>query len=307
MQSFSVIGLGKLGLSIAVGLSTQARLAWTMNRSPEQRNAAKFQLSPSLPMYSTITAIPKPNSCMILAVADSAIEEVSEAVAAHFGSALNDLVIVHCSGAKTRAALAACEAQGAITMSLHPYQTFSIATSKNFKDIVWGAEYPPVEPFRTIAEQFAQDLVYTLGGKIVQLSAKTLEHKPIYHASAVFAANYLNALVGLAAETAQEAGIDPNEFLPQILRRALDNSLAGLKQLGTGKFPLTGPISRGDMATLREHLTHFRAVPQPADIIRPYCHLGIATAEFACTQGMITAEQRREMVQLFEETLVSLA
>ncbi|MCU0424576.1 MAG: DUF2520 domain-containing protein [Candidatus Kapabacteria bacterium] len=307
MQSFSVIGLGKLGLSIAVGLSTQGRLAWTMNRGQEQRNAAKFQLSPSLPMYSSIANIPKPNSCMILAIADNAIEEVSEAVAAHFGSALNDLVIVHCSGAKNRSALAACEAQGAITMSLHPYQTFSIATAKNFKDIVWGAEYPPIEPFRTIAEQFAQDMVYTLGGKLVQLTPKTLEHKPIYHASAVFAANYLNALVGLAAQTAQEAGIDPNEFLPQILRRALENSLAGLKQIGTGKFPLTGPISRGDTATLREHLAHFRSAPDSADITRPYCHLGIATAEFACKQGLITAAQRQEMIQLFEEELRSIA
>lgn len=303
MQTFGIIGLGKLGLSIAVGLSTQGRLAWTMNRSLEQRNAAKFQLPVSLPMYPSLGSIQQPASCIILAVADNAIEEVSAQLAAHFGSRLNDLVVMHCSGVKRRDALKACEEQGAITMSLHPYQTFAIATAKNFKDIPWGVEYPPVEPFRTIAEQFALDLVYTLGGKLVPLSEETLAHKPLYHASAVFSANYLNALVGFAALSAEQAGIDPQEFLPQILRRALDNAITGLKQLGTGKFPLTGPISRGDVETLREHINNFRLLPNPMEILRPYCLIGIATAEFACTQGVIDSVKRQAIIDLFEQAL----
>ncbi|MFY7998707.1 MAG: Rossmann-like and DUF2520 domain-containing protein [Candidatus Kapaibacteriota bacterium] len=307
MKSFSVIGLGKLGLSMSVGLATQGRLAWTMNRSAEQRNAAQFLLPIAVPIYSSIRAIEKPTSCTIIAVADNAIEVVAEELAAHFGSQLNDMVVMHCSGAKNRDALKACAEQGAITMGLHPYQTFMVATAKNFKDIVWGAEFPPVEPFRTIADQFAQDLVYSLGGKIIPLSAQTLERKPLYHASAVFAANYLNALVGFAAETAQQAGIEPQEFLPQILRRALENALLGMKQLGTTKFPLTGPISRGDIGTLREHLANFHLLPSAGDIIRPYCHLGIVTAEFACKQGMIDATKRQEIITLFEEELRSIS
>lgn len=307
MQTFGIIGLGKLGLSIAIGLSTQGRLSWTMNRSVEQRNAAKFLLPVSLPMYSSLNTIKEPASCIILAVADNAISEVSEQLAAHFGSRLNDLIVMHCSGVKKRDALKACEEQGAITMSIHPYQTFAVATAKNFKDISWGVEYPPVEPFRTIAEQFAQDLVYTLGGKLVTLSPETLAHKPLYHASAVFSANYLNALVGFAALSAQQAGIDPQEFLPQILRRALENALSGLKQLGTGKFPLTGPISRGDVDTLREHLDTFRSLPNTAEILRPYCLIGIATTEFACAQGVIDAAKRRAIIELFEQALHTLA
>jgi predicted short-subunit dehydrogenase-like oxidoreductase (DUF2520 family) len=305
MQTFGIIGLGKLGLSIAIGLSTQGRLSWTMNRSLEQRNAAKFLLPVSLPMYPLISSIKEPASCIILAVADNAIAEVSEQLAAHFGSRLNDVIVTHCSGVKKRDALKACEAHGAITMSLHPYQTFAMATAKNFKDIPWGVEYPPVEPFRTIAEQFAQDLVYTLGGKLVTLSEETLDHKPLYHASAVFAANYLNALVGFAAQSAAQAGIDPQEFLPQILRRALENAITGLKQLGTGKFPLTGPISRGDIDTIREHLDSFRALSNPTEILRPYCLIGIATAEFACAQGVIDAAKCKAVVELFEQALHS--
>ncbi|MCS6809102.1 MAG: DUF2520 domain-containing protein [Bacteroidota bacterium] len=307
MQSFGVIGLGKLGLSMAIGLAAQGRLAWTMNRSTEQRNAAKFQLPPSLPMYNSIDAIPSPTPCTIIAVADNAIEDVAGVLAQHFGNRLNDLVVLHCSGSKNRSVLASCEACGAITLGLHPYQTFGITTAKNFKDIVWGAEYPPIEPFRTIAEQFAQDLVYTLGGKIVALSTQTLAHKPVYHASAVFAANYMNALVGLAAQTAQYAGIEPAEFLPHILRRALENALTGLKQIGTGKFPLTGPISRGDISTLQEHIAHFRALDDSSAIIRSYCHLGLATVEFAFHQGIVSASQYHAITTLFQQELSALA
>jgi predicted short-subunit dehydrogenase-like oxidoreductase (DUF2520 family) len=303
MQTFGVIGLGKLGLSIAVGLSTQGRLAWTMNRSAEQRNASKFLLPPSLPMYPSINAVQAPAPCIILAVADEAIAEVSHNLAEHFGARLSDLVVMHCSGRKNRNVLQTCEAAGAITMGLHPYQTFATATAKNFKDIVWGAEYNPQEPFRTIAEQFAQDLVYALGGKIIPLSPETLAHKPLYHASAVFAANYTNALIGLAAETAAAAGIDPSEFLPTIARRALENALAGIRQLDKGKFPLSGPISRGDLAAIREHIAHFRATGASRETLVSYCHIGIATAEFAGKQGILDAAKRDDLIALLRQEL----
>jgi predicted short-subunit dehydrogenase-like oxidoreductase (DUF2520 family) len=302
LQSFGIIGLGKLGLSIAVGLSTHGRLAWAMNRSQEHRNNAKFLLSPSLPMYSSINALPDPPSSIILTVSDNAIEEVAGELAAKFGKKLHDIMVIHCSGSKTRSVLASCEEQGAFTLSLHPYQTFGIATVKNFKDIAWGAEFPPNEPFRTISEQFARDMIQALGGRMVLLSPTTIENKPIYHASAVFASNYMNVLVGFAAEAGRLAGIAPEQFLPQILTKSLENAMAGMKQ-SSGKYPLTGPISRGDITTLEAHLASFRSVPNGAVVMRPYCLLGLTMAEFAHSQEMISAEQKAAIVALLENEL----
>ena len=303
MLSFGVVGLGKLGLSVAVGLSAQGRLAWTMNRGAEQRNAAKFLLSPSLPMYTSIETIPKLPTSLILAVSDAAIEEVSEKVAAKFGKQLSDIAVIHCSGAKTRAVLKACEEQGAFTIGLHPYQTFGIATAKNFKDIAWGVELPSNEPFRTITEQLAKDMIQTLGGRMMTLSAETIAAKPLYHASAVFASNYMSVLVGFATETARLAGIAPEQFLPPILTKSLENAMTGLKPSGGGKFPLTGPISRGDLATLQAHLATLRTVPNGAAIVRSYCLLGLTTTEFAFSQGMITIEQKQALISFLEEQL----
>jgi predicted short-subunit dehydrogenase-like oxidoreductase (DUF2520 family) len=305
MQSFGVIGLGKLGLSVAIGLASQHRLLWTMNRGQEQRNSAKFLLSPSLHMYNSVQSInDAPPPCIVIAVADAAIEEVAEQIAEHFGEKLRDVVILHCSGAKSREALHKCEAQGAITMSLHPYQTFTIPTAKNFKDIAWGLELPSMQPFRTIGEQVAKDMVGTLGGRLHTLSDETLAKKSLYHASAVFASNYLNALVGFAAETAHEAGIAPQEFLPQILHKALENALAAI-QRPTGKFPLTGPIARGDLATLREHIAAFATAPNTHSSLQSYCYFGLATAGFAQAQGLIDDAKKQAIVELFENALRS--
>lgn len=302
MLSFGVIGLGKLGLSIAVGLASQGRLAWTMNRGAEHRNAAKFLLSPSLPIYSSIDTIPKPPQSLILAVSDNALEEVSTALAEKFGTQLSDIPVIHCSGSKSRDALQACSEQGAITIAMHPYQTFGVPTAKNFKDIAWGVELPPNEPFRTIAEQYVKDTIQTLGGRMMILAPETVANKPLYHASAVFASNYMNILVGFAAETAKLAGIQGEQFLPQILTKSLENAMTSMKQKN-GKYPLTGPISRGDVATLKQHIANFRALPEGASMVRSYCFLGLATAEFAFKQGAISAEQRDSVTALLQQEL----
>ncbi len=302
MQSFGVIGLGKLGLSIAVSLSAQGRLAWTMNRGAEHRNAAKFLLSPSLPMYSSLQAIPALPQTLILAVSDTALEEVATQLVEKFGKTLSDKMIVHCSGVKTRSVLAACEAQGAFTIGAHPYQTFGVATAKNFKDIAWGVELPPDEPFRTISEQVAQEMVQTLGGRMNTLSPETIDNKPLYHASAVFASNYMSVLVGYAAQAAREAGISPELFLPQILHKSLENSLAGLKQTGT-KYPLTGPVSRGDVATVQHHIDSLRTSATGNSMIRPYCLYALATADFACSQGFITKEQHHALETVLQKAI----
>jgi predicted short-subunit dehydrogenase-like oxidoreductase (DUF2520 family) len=302
MLSFGVIGLGKLGLSIAVGLSSQGRLAWTMNKGAEKRNAAKFLLSPSLPMYSSLEAITTVPGSLIVAVSDNAIEEVATQLAAKFGKQLSDIAIFHCSGTKTRSVLAACEAEGAFTIAAHPFQTFGTTTAKNFKDIAWGVELPPNEPFRTISEQFAKDMLQTLGGKMMLLASETIEKKPLYHASAVFASNYMSVVVGFAAEAARLAGIAPEVFLPQILTKSLENALSGLKQ-SANKFPMTGPVSRADIATIEAHLASLREVPNSTAIRHSYCHFGISMAEFACSHGIITADQKAALLTLFHAEL----
>ncbi|MFC1661704.1 DUF2520 domain-containing protein, partial [Gemmatimonadota bacterium] len=73
-----------------------------------------------------------------------------------------------------------------------------------------------------------------------------------YHASAVFASNYLSGLVAAAARLMTQAGVPEEEAHQAILplaRGALDN----LDVMGPTRA-LTGPVARGDVETVRLHL-----------------------------------------------------
>jgi predicted short-subunit dehydrogenase-like oxidoreductase (DUF2520 family) len=70
--------------------------------------------------------------------------------------------------------------------------------------------------------------------------------RTLYHAGAVFASNYLVALERAAALLFEAAGA-PREALMPLMRRTIENG-----------FELTGPIARGDWATVESHRAAIR-------------------------------------------------
>jgi predicted short-subunit dehydrogenase-like oxidoreductase (DUF2520 family) len=68
------------------------------------------------------------------------------------------------------------------------------------------------------------------------------ESRILYHAGAVIASNYLVTLYRSASRLLQTAGAPPEALIP-LMRRTIDNG-----------FELTGPIARGDWATVQAHL-----------------------------------------------------
>jgi predicted short-subunit dehydrogenase-like oxidoreductase (DUF2520 family) len=73
------------------------------------------------------------------------------------------------------------------------------------------------------------------------------EARPLYHAGAAIASNYLVTLHRVAAELFVAAGA-PAEALVPLMRRTIDNG-----------FELTGPIERGDWETVEAHRRAIRA------------------------------------------------
>jgi predicted short-subunit dehydrogenase-like oxidoreductase (DUF2520 family) len=64
----------------------------------------------------------------------------------------------------------------------------------------------------------------------------------VYHAGAAMASNFLVTLYRAAARLLESAGAPPEALLP-LMRRTIDNG-----------FELTGPIARGDVATVDAHI-----------------------------------------------------
>jgi len=71
--------------------------------------------------------------------------------------------------------------------------------------------------------------------------------KALYHAGASLASNFLVTLYRLAARMFEASGAPPEALVP-LMRRVIENG-----------FQLTGPIARGDWATVDAHLAAIRA------------------------------------------------
>ena len=223
---------------------------------------------------------------VIIAAPDDAIAAVVERLVAV--SAIREAtVVLHTSGMHDASVLAPLEAQGAATGSWHPLQSIP---DGDRADRFLGV--PAVLEGDEVAVLVARALAVRLEmAPILELPASA---KPRYHAAAVFAANYLVVLNGIAERLARDAGAGEDArglFLP-IMRQVLA-SLDGR----TAADALTGPVRRGDVGTVRGHLAALRRAP--GDLVRVYVALGRKTVEVALRKGKLDRRSADELLALF--------
>jgi predicted short-subunit dehydrogenase-like oxidoreductase (DUF2520 family) len=163
---------------------------------------------------------------VILCVPDTAVSDVSRCLAP--GRAW----VGHVSGATPLAALEPHERR----FSLHPLQTFDRSGDPAQFDGAWAAVTGESEEALAVARELAE----TLGLRSFELAD---EDRTLYHAGAVFASNYLVTL----QRAAVRLGV-PAEGLVPLMTRTIENG-----------FQLTGPIARGDWATVEAHKQAIRA------------------------------------------------
>jgi predicted short-subunit dehydrogenase-like oxidoreductase (DUF2520 family) len=186
---------------------------------------------------------------VLLCVPDGAIAEVAASVEP-------GPWVAHVSGATPLAALAPHTRR----FSVHPLQTFTRARGPEQLDGAWAAVCAETEEARAAGFELAE----TLGLRPFELadSARTL-----YHAGAVFVSNYLVTLHRAASLLFESAGAPP-EALEPLLRGTIENG-----------FELTGPISRGDWATVDAHRAAIHAArPQLDDLYETLAGATLALA-----------------------------
>jgi predicted short-subunit dehydrogenase-like oxidoreductase (DUF2520 family) len=187
----------------------------------------------------------------LLCVPDGAIEEACEAIARTPGLRF----VGHTSGATGLEALAAATTQGVAAFGLHPLQTI---TDDNPELI--GASCA-VSGSTPEAVALARSLAQRLGMRSFELPE---ERRVAYHAAASIASNFLVALEESAAQLLEHAGIENGRELlaPLVLRSAANWAQRGPEAL-------TGPIARGDEATVERHLEAIEAtMPELLDLYR---------------------------------------
>ena len=163
----------------------------------------------------------------LLCVPDTAIREVARGVTAKW--------IAHVSGATPLSALDPHERR----FSLHPLQTFTRARGPEQLDGAWAAVTAETDEARALGFELAG----VLGLRPFELAD---EARPLYHAGAAIASNYLVTLHRVASELFAAAGAPP-EALEPLMKRTIENG-----------FELTGPIERGDWETVDSHRAAIR-------------------------------------------------
>lgn len=171
---------------------------------------------------------------VIIAVPDAALGSVVRDVAA---LAAPDALIVHTCGLEGLAVFAGRPRVGC----LHP------ATPISTRDQTLTGVFFAVTSDAAAAGPIAS-VINAVGGVAMSVAD---EDRARYHAALVHASNHL---VALAADAASLLG-DAHSALSPLLQQTVDN----IATLGPAAA-LTGPVSRGDAATVRAHLA---ALPAP--------------------------------------------
>ncbi|MFZ0625568.1 MAG: DUF2520 domain-containing protein [Acidimicrobiia bacterium] len=200
---------------------------------------------------------------LLIAVRDDAIAGVAERIAP---LCANVRVAAHVSGFTPVTALEPLSMHDVAIGGFHPLQTLP--------DPERGAAALPGSyvgvggdgPATTLLVEFAG----TLGLRPFLLADGA---RPAYHAAAAAASNFVITSLATAGELFESAEIDPSVARP-LVERAVANFFESWPEV-----PLTGPIARGDIETVRGHLESANAVSQ--QVGRSFRLLSEATANLA--------------------------
>jgi predicted short-subunit dehydrogenase-like oxidoreductase (DUF2520 family) len=199
---------------------------------------------------------------ILLCVPDDAIAEVCARIAPS-----SPRLVGHVSGATGLDALSSATENGAAAFSLHPLQTFA-----NDETPVEGTP-AAIAGTDDEALSFARSLAHALGMRPFEVPE---ESRAVYHAAAAISSNLLIALEESAAELIERIGIeDARELLAPLVLRTAANWAE------RGPAALTGPIARGDRATVERHRA---ALAQTAPELLPMYDALVERAEAVAKQ-----------------------
>ena len=152
--------------------------------------------------------------------------------------------------------------------SIHPLQSFaSIEESlENLSETFFAIEGD------TEGVECGKELVTQMGGYLLNIPP---EIKPLYHAGACVASNFVVSIIRMAVELFELAGIDADSAF-----KALTPLVKGtFKNIGS-LFPCSDSlISRGDIETLGRHLEVLKRYDR--ELLLVYCELGKYTTKVA--------------------------
>jgi predicted short-subunit dehydrogenase-like oxidoreductase (DUF2520 family) len=291
VHDIAIIGPGKVGTAIAI-LAARAGYRIASIGARDRRQAARASaIIKGRPGVEDIPTAAASASIVLLSVTDSAIEPLCDELAG-MGAFTPGCTVAHCCGALgsdiLHSAKERCSCQIA---SMHPLQTFPSAQAavKSMKGAHFFCE-GDAQAVTTLKK-----LIRAIGGQAVELAGAEANPraKALYHASACLASNYLVALMDAALTTAKLAGLPADQAWAG-LEKLVQATLENISTVGPADA-LTGPIARGDVATVKRHL---QALAGEKELTQLYRAMGQWTVKLAGQKGSIDKSAMRRLSAL---------
>ncbi len=182
-----------------------------------------------------------------ITVPDDAIAEVARVVGPH-------QVALHASGVLPAEALRT-DANPRAVAAVHPLQSFTSESLATHVRGIWFGIQGEAE-----ATQIGAQLVEDMGARSFLVADE--DAKALYHAACCVASNAMVALADQAVTLFAAAGVPRADALAA-LTPLISGTAANLARASEARDVLTGPIARGDEATVKRHKAAIaRRVPE---------------------------------------------
>lgn len=249
--SITIIGPGKLGAALTLSLR---EAGYTIDEIVTRRQSSSRARAASLArkVQSQCREIAHANlsaDVVWLCVPDGEIRKCARDLESH--TEWQGKIVLHSSGALASDELDVLRGRGSTVASLHPMMTFVSAGVPSLDGVPFAIE-GDAKAVR-VAGRIARDL----GGSVFPISKK---NKPAYHTWGSFSSPLLVALLVTAEQVAGTAGISSRAARKRMLP-ILQQTLSNYAQYG-GAGAFSGPLIRGDVATIRKHLEVLRRLPR---------------------------------------------
>lgn len=283
----AVIGAGRVGSTLAYALHRHGhRIISIASRKLDsaRRLADIVQAEPTEDVARSVAGA----DIVFLTVPDAAIQDVCKLIS-HGEWLKPGSFVFHTSGALSSEVLTTARESGAYVASLHPLQSFASMEE--------GLENLPGTFF--VIEGDAQaiecgmHLVKQMGGRLLNISTET---KPLYHAGACVASNFVVSVVRMAVELLQTIGVDADNAY-EALTPLVVGTFRNIQSLGVPQA-LTGPISRGDTETLSKHLDALNTYR--SELLPVYLELARYTVKVALEKGTIDEVAEKALLEVIE-------
>ncbi len=286
-DSIAILGLGKVGTAVGFLLRQAGyRIVAVASRSQASLNQG-IAYTGGKP-YLNFSAAALTANCIIITTTDDSIAHVCKKIASERCIRPGNKVI-HMSGAGGLDLLQSAQDAGAHVACIHPLQSFA--------DVEGAIRNIPGSTFGITSgdeiKEWSVQMVRDLGG--VPFFVADAD-KPLYHAAACIASNYLTTIIHMVEEIYQSLGLSSEDTIRAIWPLVM-GTIANIETKGTVQA-LTGPVARGDSGTIKKHAEALRN-RLPA-LLQAYSALGILTADIGLKKKTLSPETARLIKEILK-------